>query len=241
MAMPATVAGTQVPVTPGGTVDMNALLGGISDRVTGNFYYTLKLAAATSLLERYTLFNAALGDADPYPLSTIVGPPFPTLSKVETNIPSKANTGLTPPYDIVIDSVAVYVEPSTIKADLDILETYGYFEFAILSKVQWDGKFVAYPPGIGYSGFSTQSNESGWQIGMSDPSARKRFGHFGKYLAPNVQWSFNLFFPATSGPVSAITNQPGQASLTASNASPTPGVGTVIRAFMFGLLGRPVS
>jgi hypothetical protein len=228
-------------LTGGQTVDMNAFLGGIKDAITGNYYSTIKLAAGTALLAQYNFFQAALQELDPYPLSTIVGPPWPTLSKVETNIMNKANNGLTPPYDMVIDSVGCFVHPFTIKADVDILTLYSYFEFSILGKVQWDGKIESYPAGMGYSGFTSQSNESGWMLGLPDANAKKRFGHFGKYLSPNLQYAVPLYFPPTSGPVSGPTHQPVQPVLTAGNATPTPGLGTWIRFHMFGILGRPVS
>lgn len=238
--MPATVRGTSVPVSPTGNVDINALMQGVSDRVTGHYYYKLKLAAGTVLQAQYNLFSAALSEADPYPLATIVGPPFPILTKVETNIPSRCNAGLPPPYDIVVDGIGVFIDPVTIKADHDILRRYGYFEMAILGKVQWDGPLQAYPAGMGLSGMTTQTTESGWQLGIPSPNDKKRFGRYGKYLAPQLQWSFNLFFPPTSGPVSAITNQPGAATLTSSSTTPTDGVGTEIVAFLFGLIDRPV-
>ena len=123
---------------------------GTADRVTGHWYYTLKLAPATTLASQYNLFNAALNDPDPYPLSTITGPPFPVLSKVETNIPSRCNNGLPPPYDTVVDSIGCFIQQDTIKSDVDIFLKYGYFEFSILSKVQWDGKMEAYRPGWAY-------------------------------------------------------------------------------------------
>jgi len=236
---PATVNNTNVPVSASGAVDMNALIQGTADRVTGNYYYTLKLAAGTTMNAQYNLFNAALGDPDPYPLTSLTpGTSAPMLSKVETNIPAKSSSGLPIPYDIVVDSIGCYIDPTTIKADVDMFRQYGYFEFAILSKVQWDGKFEAYPAGMGLSGFTTQSNESGWQLGDPSPNAKKRFGQYGKYLAPQLQWSFNIFFPPTSGPV--VSGSIVAPSLLASNATPTAGVGLMFRTYLFGLIDRPV-
>ena len=238
--MPTTVRGTDVPVNANGTVDINALIQGTADRVTGHWYYTLKLAAGAVLQPQYNLFNAALNDPDPYPLATIVGPPFPILTKVETNIPSRCNNGLPPPYDTVVDSIGCFVQQNTLKADMDMFLQYGYFEFAILSKIQWEGKMESYPAGMGISGFTSQTNESGWQVGLPDPNAKKRFGRYGKYLAPNLMWSFNLYFPPQSGPVIAPAVQPAAPSLLAAGATPTPGVGLVFRAYVFGLIDRPV-
>jgi hypothetical protein len=244
-------AAAGVTLVPGQNVtqaDMNALMGGIKDVVTGYYYSTVKLAAGTALASFYNFFNAGLGQPDPYPLSTITGA-APILTKVETNVIVASNFGLTPPYDIIIDSLGLYVHPFTIKQDLDTLTLYSYFEFTILGKVQWDGKLEFYPPGQGYSGFSTQTTESGWQNGISDPNAKKRFGEYGKYLSPNLTFAWPLYFPPTSGPVGGIfppvyaasSGVPSQASLTAGNATPTPGNGTQLRAIMSGILGRPVT
>lgn len=229
-------------LTPGGNVsaDLNALLGGIKDANTGSYYSTIKFAPGTVLAARYDFFGAGLTQPDPYPLpaNTSTSP----LSKVETNfVGNNAGSGLSAPFDEVVDSVAIYVHPMTIKADLDILTQYSYFEFSILQKVQWDGKIEAYPAGMGYSGFSTQTTESGWQLGTSDPNARKRFGHFGKYLAPQLMFGFTIFFPPTSGPLQGVPLVPGAPVLTKDTATPTAGVGTWIRAHMIGILGRPVS
>lgn len=236
-----------VNLTPGGNVsqaDMNSLLGGIKDAITGNYYSTIKLAAGTALSSFYNFFNAGLGQPDPYPLSTVTGP-APILSKVETNVLVAANFGLTPPYDILIDSIGLYVHPFIIKRDLDVLTLYSYFEFTILGKVQWDGKIESYPSGMGYTGFSTQSNESGWQLGVPDPNSKKRFGHFGKYLSPNLTFAWPIYFPPTSGPVGGVypptgaTGVPSQPSLLPYAATPTPGLGAWLVARMFGILGRP--
>jgi len=156
-------------------------------------------------------------------------------------MPASAQQGFPAPWDIIVDSLGWFVQQNTIKADVDLLTQYSYFEFAILGKVQWDGKIDVYPAGVGLSGFTTQSNESGWQLGLPDPNARKRFGHYGKYLAPLMNWSMTLFLPPQSGPVTAPATVRGAATLTASNATPTPGAGLVLRSYLFGLVDRPVS
>ena len=50
------------------TVDMNSLQAGIVDRVSGFYYYTLELAAGAALAPSYSLFNAYIGQTDPYAL-----------------------------------------------------------------------------------------------------------------------------------------------------------------------------
>ena len=239
-ATQATVRGTTVPVGANNTVDLNAFVGGLSDRIPGNYYDTLQLDPATTFQSSYNFFINPLNAPDPYPLASITGA-APVRTKVETNMPASAQQGFPAPWDIIVDSLGWFVQQDTIKADMDLLTQYSYFEFAILGKVQWDGKIDVYPAGVGLSGYSTQSNESGWQLGLPDPNARKRFGHYGKYLAPLMNWSMTPFFPPQSGPVTAPATVRGAATLTAANATPTPGAGLVLRSYLFGLVDRPVS
>ena len=231
-AFPSTVRGTNVAVSPSGAVDMNALIANTVDRVTGFYYYTLELAAGQALAPSYNLFNAAVSEQDPYSLSTN----SQVLTKVKTNILTRASQGFAPPYDIVVDSIGIEIDPLTNPADIALLMRYSYFELAILQKIQWEGKIQDYPAGVGITGATSQNAQSMWNIGTADPNAKKRFGRYGKYLAPQVMWSWTLNFPANNGPV--VANVPTQPTLlTAANS----GVGAVLRFYLFGLLDRPVT
>lgn len=228
--MPQTVRGTSIPVQPNGTVDMNVLMAGTVDRITGNYYDTLKLAnTVAAFAPQYNLFTAPIGKPDPYPL---VAPP-PVKTKVETNNVSDCSNGFAPPFDIVVDSIGNYILGNAALADVLSFIEYSYFEMSILQKVQWDGHFETYPPGQGVFGATSQAAESAWQLGIVSPDAKKRFGRFGKYLAPQVMWSYNLFFPAQSGPI--VGGVPAAAGLA------TGGNGLVFRAYLFGLVDRPVT
>jgi hypothetical protein len=207
---------------------MNALIQGTVDRVTGFYYYTLELAAGALLQPQYNLFNAAVGDQDPYPL--VVGD---VLTKVKTNILTRSSQGFAPPYDIVLDSLGIEVDPNMTPGDIDIITRYSYFEMKILEKMQWEGKIEAYPAGMGIGGATSQNAQSQWNIGNPDPNCRKRFGRFGKYLGPQTMWSWTLNFPQNAGPVAGGVHTQAQLS--------SQGNGACVRFYLFGLLDRPVT
>ena len=214
------------------TVDMNSLQAGIVDRISGHYYYTLELAAGAALQPQYSLFNAYIGQADPYPLVA-----NDVLTEVKTNMYSTSNQGFSPPWDIVLDSIGVEFDPMMLPADIDLLNRYGYFEFSILQKVQWNGKLSNYPAGMGMSGATSQNAQSQWNNGVPDPNSRKRFGRYGKYLGPQTMWSWNLYFPANAGPVvGGVHTIP-----TLATAATFGGIGACVRFYLFGLLDRPVT
>jgi hypothetical protein len=210
------------------SVDMNALQGGIVDRVTGFYYYTLELAAGALLAPVYNLFNAFIGQPDPYPL--VVGD---VLTETKTNMLTTCNQGFQPPWDIVVDSIGIECDPMMAPADIDLITRYSYFKFSILQKMQWEGKLEAYPAGMGISGATSQNAQSQWNVGDPTPLSRKRFGRYGKYLGPQTMWNWDLFFPANAGPVAAGVHTQAQLS--------SGGIGAVIRFYLFGLLDRPVT
>ena len=213
------------------TVDMNSLQAGIVDRVSGFYYYTLELAAGAALAPTYNLFNAAVTEADPYPLVA-----NDVLTKVKTNILTRANAGFAPPYDIVVDAVGIEVDPLMNPADINLISRYSYFEFKILQKMQWEGKIEAYPAGMGIQGATAVNAQAQWNNGVPEHGARKRFGRYGKYLGPQTMWSWELNFPANAGPVVAGAHTV-PTLLTANQG----GIGACIRFYLFGLLDRPVT
>ncbi len=210
------------------TVDMNSLQAGIVDRVSGLYFYTLELAAGAVLQPTYSLFNAFIGQQDPYPLVA-----NDVLTEVKTNMYSTSNQGFNPPWDIVLDSIGVEFDPQMTPADIDLVSRYSFFQFKILQKMQWEGKLENYPAGMGISGATSQNAQSQWNNGEPNPNARKRFGRYGKYLGPQTMWSWDLNFPANAGPViGGVHTTPTLSS---------SGNGACIRFYLFGLLDRPVT
>jgi len=221
--------GRAIPATASGAPDINALIGQMVDRGLWWYYYTLKLAAGATLSSQYTLFNAALGSPDPYPLSGT-----PTLTKVETNMPNTSTNGFNAPRDLVLDQIGFKIQESALLADIINFDQYGYFELKIIDKIFYEGKISWHPMGTGISGFSTKTTESAWLYGTPNQAAAVRFGNFAKYIAPQMNWSLVLYFPPSSGPSAAAL------TLTSSSATPSVGTGITLVTFLKGLTDRAV-
>src|SRR5579863_9503738 len=101
--------GAAAPTVPGGAVNINALLAQMVSRDIWTYYYTLKLASGTTLAPSYALFNAYTSQPDPYPLAA--ASPTPTLTKVETNMPSQCGQGFTAPRDLILNRIGFYFLP----------------------------------------------------------------------------------------------------------------------------------
>jgi hypothetical protein len=233
-----TGSGAAIPMNSNGSVNINALVGMMVSRDIWAYYYTLKLAAATTYASSYSLFNAASGSPDPYPLSG-----NPVLTHVETNMPSTASNGFSAPRDLIMDQIGFYFLPGGCGASGQAVGTqanindfyafcqYSYFEFKIIDKIFSEGFLELQPSGVGFAGFSTNANTNIVTLGMSNPHAVNRMNSFSKYLAPLMTWSLTIFFPPQSGPggASAATLSTGAG-----------GNGLWLKAFLKGLTDRAV-
>jgi hypothetical protein len=233
-----TSSGTAVPVTANGGVDINALMAQMVSRDIWTYYYTLKVAAATTFPASYTLFNAVSGSVDPYAITS-----GQNLSHVETNMPSTSSQGFPPPRDLILDNLGFYfraggcglasqgVGTFAQPSDMLAFTQYSYFEFKIIDKVFIEGYLELQPAGYGFTGMSTQSQTGIWTLGIANPHAVNRMNKFAKYLAPQMQWSLVIYFPSGSGPagVSAATL-----------ATTAGGVGLWLVANLKGLTDRAV-
>ena len=207
------------PTDAAGRPDINAIIGEMVDRGVWTYYYTLKLAAGATVLSSYALFNSFLGAAGPYPLTT----PAPALTKVETNIPFAPF--FTAPRDLILDSIGFEFVNDARLADIVSFIKNSYFEFKIDDKIFFEGNLELFPNGTGVNGFSTQTSESAWTIGVPNYHSRNRFGNFAKYIAPLQKYSMVVFFPETL--ITLLTTALG-------------GVGLWLKAYLNGLTDRAV-
>lgn len=232
-----TGAGQAIPGGPGG-VDLNALIRQAVSRDIWTYYYTLKLAPATTFAAQYSLFNAISGNVDPYAITA-----GQILSHVETNMPSPASNGFSAPRDLIMNQLGFYFLPTGCGlansgvgtfaniADMATFCQYSYFEFKIVDKVFVEGNLVMQPGGLGFTGVSTGQQQQVYALGMVNPHAVNKMGDYAKYLAPQLQWSLTIYFPAGSGPAGVA------AQMLTQNAS---GNGLWLVAFVKGLTDRAV-
>lgn len=229
-----TGAGTPVPVMPNGAVDINALIANMLDRGIWDYYYTLYIVQAAIPLNTYALFNAPMNAQDPYP----PGGTAVTLTKTDTNMPQACSAGFSAPRDLLLDSIGFEFINTTL-ADIQAFSLCCFFEFKIIDKVYFEGPLQDHPPGIGIYGHTTASAQQVWGYGMpAGKESRNRFGtQFGKYIAPQMQFSLNLFFPKT--PIlTNLTGIGGGAGTFQTTAQ--GGTGVSLKVHLFGLTDRAV-
>lgn len=214
--------GGVIPGTANGGVDINALIKGMVSRDVWTYYYTLNITAGTVVANQYALFNAVAGQIDPYNAGV-------TLTKVQTNMPSQAQQGFAAPRDLVLDSIGYSFSSNTRLADQNNFVINSYFEFKILDKIFFEGPITLFPSGSGIFGFSDITGEGVWQNGVAEVRNRKRFGDFAKYIAPLMQFSCIIYFPASANQFTLLTS-----------GSPSFGNGISLRVDLNGLTDRPV-
>ena len=184
------------------------------------------------------MFNSIGGTVDPYAITA-----GQVKTHVETNMPSPASNGFSSPRDLIMDQLGFYFLPGgcgltgsaagTYAAAQDMISfcQYSYFEFKIIDKVFIEGILEFNPPGIGFTGVST-TTPSIFTLGLVNPHAVNQLGaNFAKYLAPQLQWSLTIYFPAQSGPAGVAL-----ASLTQAAG----GNGLWLKVFVKGLTDRAV-
>lgn len=233
-----TGSGATIPLLNNGNVNLNALMNMMVSRDIWHYWDTLKIAANTTYSPSYSLFNTIAGQIDPYAITANQVKTF-----VETNMPSPASNGFSSPRDLIMDQLGAYFlpggcgltnsGPGTFASIADMISfcQYSYFQFRIIDKVFIEGFFELIPSGVGFTGVSS-TTPSVFTLGLVNPHAVNQLGaNFAKYLAPQLQWSFTIYFPAQSGPAGVAL-----ASLT-QNAG---GNGLWLKMFLKGLTDRAV-
>jgi hypothetical protein len=232
-------SGQPIPMIKGtNTPDINAIIGQMVDRGKWYYYDTLKLAPGATVANQYSFFANAIGQPDPYNGNQ-------TKTNIETNLPT-ANI-FNPPYDMILNNLGFLFLFDNRLQDITTIVKHCWFEFKILDKTFFMGHLWRHPPGSGLSGFSTQTSESSWGIGLPDPGAIYSFGNWAKYIAPLMRFTLTLNFPET---YNQMYNSTLTAQQTAQGVSGTSlptllttaqgGNGIWIVAFMNGLTDRAV-
>jgi hypothetical protein len=203
-----TGGGAVVPTLANGALNLNALMNTMVSRDIWTYYYTLKLAPSQTFLQNgYNLFNAAVGDVDPYPYTS--QPTGSVLTMGQTNMPSKCSSGFSAPQDLILDSIGFYIAPfcgavkptgAPLLIDIEAFTSDVWYEFKIIDKQFSQGRIEFQPAGIGMAGTSNVQGEAFWTNGYPLFEARLRMGKFAKYLAPLMRWSLNIYFGGATLP-----------------------------------------
>lgn len=170
-------------------------------------------------------------------------------SRADTNLPRNGDSGLPAAYEMLVYSVGILPVrvscPPTGKTDPVLLDGSGAvsdvpnqrtlfqvdrvtrFDFEYSGKVYTTGTIRDYPPGVGFSGFSTNSSIDNINNGI--PSPRDRVS-----LVLPIHLEENQAFKGIFRPEAALA------------ISQAPSIGATnltsldVKVYMFGLLKRPV-
>lgn len=188
-----------------GSIDMNALIGDMVDRGIWTYYDTIEVAAGGTGATSIQAFSVPIGG---------------TKTKLKTNM-TRANQ-FPPPRCLVLDQIGFVFSSRMAKADIDLFLDSYYLEFKIDEKIFFEGPIWQFSAGYGLTGVTTKNNESAWTLGQPNFFATRRFGDFGKYIAPLQQFTFELIAPS------------------APTYSAAPNIGLYVQPFMGGLTDRAV-
>lgn len=239
-----TGSGVPVPVTASGQLDVNTLIANMTDRTPWQWYDTLKIAPGGQLTGFYTLFQQQKGQPDQYNGSQV-------KSFVETNILTGGM--FSPPYDLLMKRIMVKFNDDANLYDIVQFTKFSYFELVIGEKTFYRGNLELYPAAMGITGFSTNTAEAVWTNGIPNPYCARSFGDYSRYIPPNFNYAFNIYFPETlsvatntaSGSTTNLTPKQVSAGQLSANL-PTlltqaqGGAGLWITIFLDGLTDRPV-
>ena len=189
-----TVRQQQLAVDQTAGLDINAIYGRFKDRGAWPYYDEIYLDAGTSgasgaVLAQYTPFTVPVGGQD-----AVFGL---NKTRVQTNmISSGSQFGFGSTRCFIMEAIGFQFSPFLTKNDCDLIVTNCFMQFSIAEKVFYEGTLDLWPGGFGTFGVSTTTGEESWTNGVANPNAMRRFGvKFGKYIAPTVPFTLNIFFP----------------------------------------------
>lgn len=240
MGQSKTGSGQAIPVTPQGNIDINALIAQTVDRRKKYFYDQLTLTPGTTVSNSpYGFFSTALNQPDPNNGNI-------AKTMLQTNCTPPAGQ-FNPPYDLIIMNLGFMFYQDNRLYDIMQIVKGGWFEFKILEKVMWNGNLLRNPPGMGISGYSTQTSESAWNNGIPEPGSIWYFGNYMKYIPPLVNFTLTLNFPQTQNnyynsalPANLIANSASGTALPTLLAANQGGNGIQLQAILNGLSDGPV-
>lgn len=238
-----------LPFDASGAIDINALVGQLTDRRKTYIYDTIKFPPNFQFgTQPYQIFSNRNGAADPYNGGV-------TKTILETNMTKSGE--FSSPYDMIIFNLAFKYQPDALLADILTFERFCWVEFKILEKQMWAGHTWRHPAGAGINGMSTQAPESAYNNGLPAPGYVWDFGlRYGKYIPSNTGFSLTLNFNETYQQYYNLAGSTGNglgtlpANITAGLGGVTGapqllptskgGNGLVVQIFMNGLSDAPV-
>lgn len=162
-------------------------------------------------------------------------------TKVDTNL---EQVSLLPnPLWMNVIGIGYMFSTNAIKNDIDAFLTSEYMEFWVSQKVYLEGRFECFPSGTGLYGQSDQTSQATWNVGLPALS---------NFFDVRLPAGLNLGGQQVTDGLIGVTILQGQsfhiecnapaggATLIAADATPTPGTGLTVNAYLYGILSRGV-
>lgn len=211
----------------------NPIVPNMADYVNWILYDRLVTAAGGTIPTTTGLFTIPIGQS--------------SKTKVDTNLDLVSQ--LPQPYWMNATHLGFYFNPNTLELDVNNLLTQSYMEFWVNNKIYLEGPLQCFQGGAGIYGNTAQTGSAILSNGVPNGNSNM----YDLRLPAGLNLGTVNGAPLTSDGLTGITilqsqlfkvliQLPGGAlTLTANNATPTPGTGLTIQAFLHGHLSRSVS
>lgn len=206
----------------------NPIVPNMADYVNWIFYDRLVTAAGGTIPTSTGLFTIPIGQS--------------SKTKVDTNLDLVSQ--LPQPYWMNATHIGFYFNPNTLLLDVVNLTTQSYIEFWVNNKIYVEGPLQCFQGGAGITGNTAQTGSAILSNGMPQGNSMM----FDLRLPAGLNLG-NMTTDGLTG-ITILQSQlfkvmlqlpGGSLTLTANNATPTPGTGLTVQAFLHGHLSRSVS
>lgn len=162
----------------------NAVMADWVDRGPWQYWDTITFLGGAAVAQTYSPFSIPIGAADPI-TNTI-------KTRLQTNM--QRGNQFPPPKCLLLMAIGFYFDPTWTKADIAKILNACYMQFKIDDKVFHEGFLWDFPPGGGLTGFTQNSGDAAFILGLPAPQYQRRYGEWSKYIAPIQQFEMLLSF-----------------------------------------------
>jgi len=162
----------------------NSIMEGWVDRGPWQYWDTIPFIAGAQVAQSYSPFSVPIGQQDPITNTT--------KTKLQTNL--QRGNQFPPPKCLLLMAIGFYFDPTWALSDIQAVLNACYMQFKIDDKIFHEGFLWDFPPGGAITGFTQNSGDSTFTLGLPAPQYQRRYGDWAKYIAPIQQFSMDLIF-----------------------------------------------
>lgn len=163
----------------------NAIMADWVDRGPWQYWDTVVFTGGAQVSQTYSPFSIPIGQPDPNAGNAI-------KTKLQTNL--QRGNQFPPPKCLLLMAIGFWFDPTWTKADIAKILNACYMQFKIDDKVFHEGLLWEFPPGAGLGGFTQNSGDAAFNLGLPAPQYQRRYGEWSKYIAPLQQFEMALIF-----------------------------------------------